>query len=229
MLRGILFHFFSMKYLISILISLCLISGASASSYVNPDGSKVSIDRPLFESYIDVILDREIQKFLPQNPVLATQLATDEKGTSEDPATWEYDIRVQKIYENTGSISLLVTSYQYTGGAHGSSARLGIVIDKKTQKRLYIADLYDARKLPFRIGPVWRKAIESRLRTQIGPLSFADRAWILDGTTNISHYQSFVLTSNMLIVYGQEYQHNSFADGMQTLVYPLWKIRDLRK
>lgn len=63
----------------------------------------------------------------------------------------------------------------------------------------------------------------------MGPLSNADRAWILDGTTNILHYQSFVLTSNVLIVYGQEYQHNSFADGMQTLVYPLLRLRDIRK
>ncbi len=218
-----------MKYLLALLISIALISGVSASNYMNTDGSKVSIERPHLEAYVDMIIDWEIQKFLPENPVLAFSLGNDEKGTSQDPATWEYDIRVQKLYENTDIISLLITSYQYTGGAHGSNARIGIVIDKNTKKRLQISDLYDSQGLPFRLGPVWRKNIESRLSLRMGPLSNADRAWILDGTTNILHYQSFVLTSNVLIVYGQEYQHNSFADGMQTLVYPLLRLRDIRK
>jgi len=60
-------------------------------------------------------------------------------------------------------------------------------------------------------------------------LTADEKSWIRDGTTDITHYQSFILTDRVLVVFGQQYQHNAYAFGMQTLTYPLARLTNMRK
>lgn len=60
-------------------------------------------------------------------------------------------------------------------------------------------------------------------------LTADEKSWIRDGTTDILHYQSFILTDRVLVVFGQQYQHNAYAYGMQTLTYPLARLTNMRK
>ncbi len=88
-------------------------------------------------------------------------------GESMNTKNWEHTIRVQKIYSDSKIISVLITSYEYTGGAHGSMARIGLVIDTSTGKKLTLDDLYNAQKLTKRLSPIWQKQIISRLKATI--------------------------------------------------------------
>jgi hypothetical protein len=147
-----------------------------------------------------------------------------------DTENWEHTIRVQKIYGDNKITSVLITSYEYTGGAHGSMARIGLVIDTLTGKKLNIGDFYDTNKLSKVLGPIWQKQINTRLATTMqSKLSSDDKKWIHDGVTDIQQYQSFILTPRVIIVYGQQYQHNAYAYGMQTLLYPRARLIDLAK
>lgn len=57
MIQALYLFVLHMKYLLALLISIALISGVSASNYMNTDGSKVSIERPHLEAYVDMIID----------------------------------------------------------------------------------------------------------------------------------------------------------------------------
>lgn len=81
-----------------------------------------------------------------------------------------------------------------------------------------------------RLSLIWQRQIVNRLEQMIGrKLTGEEKNWIRDGSNDISNYQSFVITPKMLIVYGQEYQHNGYAYGSQTLNYPRHKLADIAK
>ena len=150
-------------------------------------------------------------------------------GITNNISNWEHTITVKKIYSDEKITSLLISTYEYTGGAHGSSSRIGLVIDNATGKKLSLSDLYNTKKLTMRLSPIWQKQIISNLKRNTGKLTTDDRKWIREGTVDIQNYQSFVLTPKMLIVYGQEYQHNAYAYGTQTLIFQRNKIEDIAK
>ena len=209
------------------LFGALIVDSAAAQSYKNPDGSQVNIEIPAgLPTLVASTLDVKIKSYLPTDFEVVDFSGM---GESQNPANWEYDIQVKKIYENENIISLLMTTYQYAGGAHGSSARFGMVIEKSTGKRLEVGDIFQSRPLVYRLGPVWRSQILAKLRANNGNITSADRLWVREGTVDDFHYNSFVLTDKLLIVYGQEYQHNAYAFGMQTLIYPLARLADIRK
>jgi Protein of unknown function (DUF3298) len=81
-----------------------------------------------------------------------------------------------------------------------------------------------------RLSPIWQQQILSRLRSTLAtPLTIDEKNWVRDGTRGIDQYQSFVITDKILIIYGQQYQHNAYAYGTQTLIYPLYRLADIRK
>lgn len=149
--------------------------------------------------------------------------------SSIDTSNWEHTITVKKIFSDEKITSLVIHTYEYTGGAHGSSSRIGLVIDNATGKKLSLSDLYDTKKLTMRLSPIWQKQIISNLKKNIEKLTTDDRKWIREGTVDIQNYQSFVLTPKMLIIYGQEYQHNAYAYGTQTLMVQRNKLNDIAK
>lgn len=214
-------------FVLFLLLSAGISESAAAQSYKNPDGSQVNIEIPVgLPTLVAKTLDVKIKSYLPTDFEVVDFSGM---GEGQNPANWEYDIDVKKIYENDQFVSLLMTTYQYTGGAHGSSARFGIVIEKATGKRLEIGDVFQARPLVYRLGPVWRSQILAKLRANNGDITSADRIWVREGTVDDFHYNSFVLTDKVLIVYGQQYQHNAYVYGMQTLIYPLARLADIRK
>jgi Deacetylase PdaC len=118
-----------------------------------------------------------------------------------DPRNWEYDFSVKKVYEDEDILSLLMKTYQYTGGAHGSSGRFGIVFDKKTGKQLSITDIFEERPLVYRLGLLWRLQILSRIQEMNGEVTGSDRIWVREGTVDSFHYASFTLTDKFITIY----------------------------
>lgn len=226
-----------MRILFFLLISLSFFLPAYSAEYTNSDGSITTITLPEWLSeVVSKTLDKEIQERLPtandtdsQLTVQAMRMVSSDTGITNNPTNWEHTITVKKIYSDEKITSLVIHTYEYTGGAHGSSSRIGLVIDNTTGKKLSLSDLYDTKKLTMRLSPIWQKQIISNLKKNTGKLTTDDRKWIREGTVDIQNYQSFVLTPKMLIVYGQEYQHNAYAYGTQTLIFQRNKIEDIAK
>lgn len=206
-----------------------------AIEYTHEDGSHISVSLPSWVP--DIVLhtiENTLEKILPSKntilPIPTTTPNTNLESEHIDTTNWEHTITVKKIFTNNKISSLLINSYEYTGGAHGSSARIGIVIDNTSGKVLSLDDLYDTKKLVKRLAPIWQKQIRSQLERSLEKkLSTDEKDWIRDGTSDIQQYQSFVITPTLLIVYGQQYQHNAYAYGMQTLIYPRSKLSDIAK
>ena len=115
-----------------LLVVTLTLDSAAAQSYKNPDGSQVNIDIPVgLPTPVANTLDMKIKSYLPTDFEVVDFSGM---GEGQNPANWEYDIHVKKIYSNTGFTSLLMETYQFTGGAHGASARIGLVIDNTTGK-----------------------------------------------------------------------------------------------
>ena len=147
-----------------------------------------------------------------------------------ESGNWEYTLKIKKVYSDESITSLLITQYEYMGWAHGSTSRLGLVLDTKTWKEIDISDIYNGQKLARRLSPIWQKQIRYTLEQSLGAkLTQDEKNWIRDGSNDIQQYQSYSITPKLLIIYGQEYQHNAYAYGTQTLIIPLSKIIDLKK
>jgi hypothetical protein len=226
-----------MRILLLVLIFIGFFLPSYASEYTNPDGSLTAISIPEWLSEpVSKTLNKEVQERLPTFDASEKQLAVQamratavDTEPSIDTSNWEHTITVKKIFSDEKITSLVIHTYEYTGGAHGSSSRIGLVIDNATGKKLSLSDLYDTKKLTMRLSPIWQKQIISNLKRNIEKLTTDDRKWIREGTVDIQNYQSFVLTPKMLIVYGQEYQHNAYAYGTQTLMVQRNKLNDIAK
>lgn len=215
-----------MRIFICICILLIAYIPWYALEYVHSDGSHISITTSRwFSEWVEKSIQKEIQNILPQVIIQTTN-----PGENIDTKNWEHTIAVEKIYTDASYTSVLITSYEYTGGAHGSTARIGLVFDTKTGKKLTLNDLYDTKKLTRKLSPIWQNRITIQLKQSLGKsLTKDEKNWIHDGSTDIQQYQSFVITPRTLIIYGQQYQHNAYAYGMQTLVYPRARLIDLAK
>lgn len=206
-----------------------------AIEYTHSDGSHITVTIPLWISDIaQKTVEVKIKELLPSENSIFLIPTTVPNLTLEseyiDTKDWEHTIKVRKIYANNKVSSLLINTYEYTGGAHGSSARIGMVIDNTSGKILSLEDFYDTEKLVKRLAPIWQKQIRSNLERSLEKKLTADeKDWIRDGTSDIQQYQSFVITPTLLIIYGQQYQHNAYAYGMQTLIYPRAKLTDIAK
>lgn len=112
-------HLSFMKKIITLLILLFPVI-VSAQSYRDTNQIVITIDRPEgLPVVVDTLLDEKISDFLPDDTPI--EVTPDMSGSTQDPRNWEYRVDIDKLYENDSIVSLLMTTYQYTGGAHGSS------------------------------------------------------------------------------------------------------------
>lgn len=219
------------------IIALLSFSPAHALEYIHNDGTPISVSIPKSLSLAtQSTIKSEIQQMFPQKTTSKileiNQLDIDSLNLDEmlDTFNWEHTINIKKLYSDSSITSVLITTYEYTGGAHGSMSRIGLVMDTKTGKKLSLADFYDADKLAKKLSPIWDKQIAIRLKnTMRENLTADEKSWIHDGTTDIQQYQSFTITPRILTIYGQQYQHNAYAYGMQTLIYPRFRLKDIAR
>ena len=217
------------KILLFAILLLAPLGTIHASSYVNPDGSVVSIDvkwkipNKIYTSVMD-----EIDRYLPTE--FDTGSTDYESGSFLDPHNWEYIFQIKKVYSDKNITSLVVGIYQYTGGAHGMSAQIGLVYNNKTGKKIDLEEMFDGDKLVKTLGPVWEKKISKELeKLYETSLDTSDIDWIKEWTNDISDFRSFTINARAITFYGQEYQHNPYAFGTRTLTYQLSKLQNIKK
>ena len=204
------------------IIALLVYSPLYALEYTHNDGTNISVTIPsTINAATQRTIESEIRKIFPQKTtseiIDITRLDSDYLDLENilETAHWIHTIEVKNIYSDKSITSVLLTSYEYTGGAHGTTTRIGLVMDTKTGKKL---------------SPIWDKQIAIRLKKMIRKdLSIDEKKWIHDGTRDIEQYQSFTITPRVLTIYGQQYQHNAYAYGMQTLIFPRFKLIDIAK
>lgn len=134
--------------------------------------------------------------------------ATDYGGPLQCETNFDYRIP----YSQNGLVSVVLTEYQYAGGAHGNTVQTAYTFDLKTGKALGLFDLVksgakaDCRST---VDALVRKFIDTRVYS--GELmELPDLAFKTVGDT-----PNYYLSDDGAMIYFQEYEHFPYVAGIQ--------------
>ncbi|MGM9583776.1 MAG: PdaC/SigV domain-containing protein [Phascolarctobacterium sp.] len=116
-----------------LVLSLCLAVSATAfaaSVEKKEEGDKYKVSYPVFT----LKNDKAAQRI--NDDILRVVTETKELAKSTDPVYVEVGTNYKIISENDKYINIIITSWDYLGGAHGMYYDLGIVYDAKSGKRV---------------------------------------------------------------------------------------------
>lgn len=162
---------------------------------------------------INDMLEEDITEFKDELEETAKRDLKDfkEQGWEMKPYVAQVDYKVHNNKDNLLSIS--VTYYQYTGGAHGSTLQKNFNIDLGTGNEATLKDF-------FYEGENYKEIISKEIKKQMA----LDKDKYFEGAFNvvsfISNKQSFYIKDgNIVICYGH-YEIASYAAGIQEFKIP---------
>lgn len=115
-------------------------------------------------------------------------------------------------------ISLPVTYYQYTGGAHGLTTKVSYNYDLKTGKILKLKDL-------FKEGFDYKSIIDKKVREDIEKekdIYFENGDLFKD----VSENQAYYLNIDSIIVYFQQYEIAPYSSGIREFKIPYEELKE---
>lgn len=175
---------------------------------------------------ISGMADKELQNKLNRtfrNKIISfsDNLATMAQRYSED--SQEYDLPIypyqastdyQVHYNKNNLLSLTITYYEYTGGAHGNYVKEAFNINLRTGKKFSLADLLGKNNS-------YQKTINKEIQEEIKEhqeLYFADDVQNLKA---LSKDSNFYLQDNDLVIYFQIYEIAPYSTGTPEFKIPL--------
>ena len=178
---------------------------------------EADIDYPVFEK--EPLLNAQVSDIVQKN----FEAFNSEFFSAEAPAypqAFEFDIDSSSVYEDTNHISFLLTVYQFTGGAHGSTTLIPITYSKQTKKLLSLEEAVQ----PARKDWLATLSTEARkqLNAQVKKQKFSsDEDWINKGTEPTKeNFAIFKLEKNSVRIIFSQYQVGPYASGMPEIVVP---------
>jgi len=183
------------------------------------DDSPVSeaINRSLREEIISIMsfsedrtidtMDKALQSFTDSYKELKTKFP--------DEIQWEATIDGEVIYEDENVVTLILTSYSFTGGAHGYASTSYLNFDKQTGKELENAELFtDYEGFEDFAEEKFRKQEEIPASKNINATGFMFEGDSFHLSNNVGY-----TTEGLQLIYNQ-YEVASYADGPIVLVLP---------
>lgn len=115
-------------------------------------------------------------------------------------------------------ISLPVTYYQYTGGAHGLTTKVAYNYNLKTGKILKLKDL-------FKEGFDYKSIIDKKVREDIEKEKdiYFENGALFKG---ISENQAYYLNRDSIIVYFQQYEIAPYSSGIREFKIPYEELKE---
>ncbi len=140
---------------------------------------------------------------------------------SPAPGPYEMDITYQQFSHSDAITSLVLTTYQFTGGAHGNTTYQTYTFDLQSGTVIALDDLFtDTSAALALIDPI----VEADITQKIGADAI-DADWLKQGTgTNPDNYRSFALDGDNLVFYFPPYQVAFYAAGTQVVSIPLAQL-----
>lgn len=113
-------------------------------------------------------------------------------------------------YNQNGLLSIVLTDYQYAGGAHGGTVQRAYTFDLTTGKALQLSDLMDAT-----CNAV--KYIDSEIRKEINKRVAAGELYEFDFSKfkDIGENPEYYMSNDALVFYFQQYAYFPYAAGIQ--------------
>ena len=176
---------------------------------------KTGIDYPVFEK--EPLLNAQISDIVQKN----LEAFNNDFFSAEAPAypqTFEFAIDSSSVYEDAHHISFLLSVYQFTGGAHGSTTLIPITYSKQTKKLLSLEGAVQPTRKD------WLSALSAEARKQLNAqvkkqTFVSDEDWINRGTEPIKeNFSVFKLEKNSVRIIFSQYQVGPYSSGMPEIV-----------
>lgn len=161
------------------------------------------------ERVLASVVDNEVDAFRTQYRELLAE------GGHQGPP-WELGIGYDGIYAAPRFWAVGLSSYGYTGGAHGGVQHLPVVIDRDSGKQVSPAGL-------FRSGSPWLEALSSHSYDALAsrePFTPGDE-WLRSGTApKAENYEKLLPAADGLRVIFEQYQVGPYAIGFHEVTVP---------
>lgn len=132
----------------------------------------------------------------------------------------QVDVAHNVTYNAGDLLSVTITEWAYTGGAHPMSYKRSFTFDTRTGDRLALADLFrPGTDYCARLNAVIAAQIDGR---KIPIFSFTPFAGVKDN-------QEYYLTADSLVVYYQLYEYTPYVFGFLEFPIPYAQLADLLK
>ncbi|MGP1455795.1 MAG: PdaC/SigV domain-containing protein [Treponema sp.] len=137
------------------------------------------------------------------------------------PFTHECTISARNVYENDNTISLLLSVYSYTGGAHGETTLIPVNYSKNTKALLSLKDVIGSvsEDTLMNLSQEARRLLQEQ---QAQGVFHASAEWIHDGTEpKEENFAVFCLEQDRIRIVFRQYQVAAYSEGMPEIVVPL--------
>lgn len=141
-------------------------------------------------------------------------------GLNQCETYFDYSIK----YNRNGLLSVVLTDYQYCGGAHGLTEQSSYTFDLLTGKNLSIEDLMQS-------GSGYRDYISSAIRKEIDKKEAAGELVEIPGTrfSDIGANPAFFLSNDGFVLYFQQYEYFPYAAGIQEFTIGYCDLKGMLK
>jgi hypothetical protein len=199
------------------------------SSSTTDSSVTINIDYPQISEAEDKSVETKVNLFLEdefkQSIAWFDEIQTDSSYFEEFAFEMQYTFETgfQMEFNSKEFISIVMSHYQFTGGAHGNYFALGYNIQMKDGKVLALKDIIKEDSfdlLAFECEQAILEKYNSNSLIEAG--LFEDEITVLDD-------QDFYIISHMLVLQFDPYEIGPWAMGEVTAEIPFEKIKDILK
>jgi hypothetical protein len=137
---------------------------------------------------------------------------------------WQKKFTAEVLYNDNYILSIRLTKYAYTGGAHGVSIQNNLVFDLRKNAKVYLGDLfYDG------FEPRLNALIDKKLRKLNGlnkSEKLKEAGFLID---EIEYNDNYFINNDGIVFYYNVYEIAPYASGPLEIFIPFYEIRGLLK
>ncbi len=191
-----------------------------SNDYINVDIKIpiVSYSNKNVEKIINSALKNDILSFKNQIETSAKEAFEESKKHSFEFIPYEAIVNYDVTFKNSKLLSIPVTFYTYTGGAHGNTIKQPYNFDLSTGIKINLNNIF---KEGFDYKPLLKEYIKTSIEED-PDIFFDDAMSVID---KLDKNQSFYLTNYSLVIYYSLYEIAPYSSGIIEFKIPLAEIK----
>jgi len=131
----------------------------------------------------------------------------------DDRLPFEFYVSFDVSYTNKYFVSVVLYTYYYMGGAHGSTLCYSFNYDLDNNKNLKLSDLFEGNYLNIISDYCIKEIIKDD--------EYSDAEWVKEGAApKAENFEAFTLTEKALVIHFQQYQVLPYVAGMPDVLIP---------
>lgn len=175
-----------------------------------------------FNKAVSEFVTRQTAEFKKQHKADMAEIGA--SAADADRPGYALDVSYHTPYADKNLISLLVWSYQFTGGAHGNSASTTFNYDLNSGRMLKLADLFQPNSGYLKVISAY---CVTTLTKELGDV---DAEWLRNGAgPKAENFKSWNVTPDGLQITFDAYQVAAYALGPQEVVIPYSALKTVIK